>query len=134
MFRKKGISTLRIYQYWIFHHTYWLKPVLMKSSGHEKLWRFQIINPPIFNIALKLGQLFPQLNILLNSKNMGPWWLFEYIVWWIHQLRVIRFYDLRNGNTLPCHQSYSFKRIYNKETIAALNYEIQQILSYPLPF
>ena len=43
-----------------------------KYSEHEKLWR-QIINPPILKIVLKLGQLIPNLILLLNSKNRRPW-------------------------------------------------------------
>ena len=33
----------------------------------------QIIKTSIFKIVRKLDQLIPQSNLLLNSKNRGPW-------------------------------------------------------------
>ena len=47
--REQGITTLRIYQYWIFHHT--KKETcfeMLKSSEHEKSWRCSYCKSPNF--------------------------------------------------------------------------------------
>ena len=56
--REKGITTLRNYQYWIFHHTvietYF---EMLNFSEDEKLGASQTINIPIFKIGLKIPNL-----------------------------------------------------------------------------
>ena len=75
MTREKGITTLRTYQYQIFHH-----PVIetcfamLKSSEHERYYdAIQTINPPILRIVRKLYCWSPNFILLLNSENRGPW-------------------------------------------------------------
>ena len=49
---------------------------MIKSLEHENLRNhdaIKILNSPIFKIVLKLDELLPNLILLLNSKNRGPW-------------------------------------------------------------
>ena len=41
---------------------------MVKSSEHEKLWRYSNYNSPNFRDVYEVGSADPQ-----NSKNMEPW-------------------------------------------------------------
>ena len=76
--REKGITTLRIYQYWIFHHAVIETCFdMLKSSEHEKSWRYSNKKFLIFKIVLNLDCWSPNLILLLNSNNRGPYFLSE---------------------------------------------------------
>ena len=76
LLREEEITTLKIYLHWIFYH---LKIQtcfeMLKSSEHKKIWRCSNYKSPNFKIFLKLIILSRKLIFLLNSKNMGPWFL-----------------------------------------------------------
>ena len=74
LLREKGSTTLKIYLYWIFYHTKIETCFeMLIYSEQEKLGRNS--NSLIFKIFLKLVSLSPNLFLLLNSKNRGPWFL-----------------------------------------------------------
>ena len=68
--REEGITSQRIYQYWIFHH------IVIKTcfEMHAKILRTREImtllkyRSPILKIVLKLDQLIPQFNFEVNFK------------------------------------------------------------------
>ena len=70
--REKGITTLRKYQYWKFHHTV-IKTCfkMLKSFEHEKSWLYSNNKSPNFKIVLKLDQLIPQLYFLYQILRIG---------------------------------------------------------------
>ena len=70
LIREKGITTLRIYQYGIFHHTVIETCFEMQNTRNYNV--IQIINPPIFKIVLKLDQKIHNLILLLNFRNIRP--------------------------------------------------------------
>ena len=74
LLKEKEITTLKIYLYWIFYHTKIETCFeMLIYSEQEKLWRNS--NSLIFKIFLKLVSSSPNLILLLNSKNRGPWFL-----------------------------------------------------------
>ena len=72
--REKGITTLRIYYYWIFYHTM-IKTCfeMLKFSDYEKLWCYSNFNIPIFNIVLRLDHMIPQFHFTISIlRKWGP--------------------------------------------------------------
>ena len=67
---------------------------MLKSSEHEKLWHYQIINPPFFKNVLKLGQ---QQSVMYNCVLVSEF-LLAFMVrtneWrlWINTCTVIYIY------------------------------------------
>ena len=90
IYREKGISTLQIYQYWIFHHTV-IEPVLRcKNPQNTKNYdAIQVINTPIFLIILKFFGWSPNFNLrsfltvplflYFGSEQFHPFWIIERI-------------------------------------------------------
>ena len=72
--REKGNTTLRTYQYWIFHHIVIETCFeMIKSSEHERLWRYSSYKSQNILDCSKVFTWFPNLILLLNSKNRRPW-------------------------------------------------------------
>ena len=70
--QREGITTLRIYKYWIFHHTVIETSFeMLKSSEHEKFWRYSIqtINPHYYRLPWSWS---PKVISLINSEKRGP--------------------------------------------------------------
>ena len=70
--REKGITTLRIDQYWIFYHTIietCFENDMLKSSEHKKSWRYIYI-PQFFRLFWRSWP--SNFILLLNSKNRNP--------------------------------------------------------------
>ena len=77
----KGITTPRIYQYWIFHHTTLETCFEMLNPQNTRNYdSIQTINPPIFKIFLNLICWSPNFILLLHSKNRGPK-VFDRLTW-----------------------------------------------------
>ena len=54
---------------------------LIKSSEHQKLWRYSSYKSPNILDCSEDFSWFPNLILLLNSKNRRPW---KYLIFWVH--------------------------------------------------
>ena len=75
MSEEKGTTTLRIYQYWIFHRTI-IKTCfeIPKSTKHKKSWRYSNYKSPnFFRLFWSYISFSSKYILVLNSKNRGPW-------------------------------------------------------------
>ena len=70
--QRKGITTLRIYQNGIFHHTVIETCFeMLNPSEHQKLLLYSNYKFPIFKFFLKLDQLIPQFYFTINFLRTG---------------------------------------------------------------
>ena len=73
LFREKGILTLRIYQYWIFHPSVIeICFEMLKSSEHEKLRRYSSYKSPNFLECTEVFSWSPNFNLLSIPYIIHP--------------------------------------------------------------